>query len=533
MGDATLAAQMRAPVLSYLLLMLAAGLAGLAVLAIMPPFEGFDETAHWSTLQQVADTGHSPVYGLDTISTDIARYRGPTPYSAPGLAAPALTYERFRLAGAPALTMRPGAYGRGGFRNWEAQHPPLYYRVLAPLYGAAKGLVMRDHIMVLRLASWMLAVAGLALGAEGARRFLPDGAKIALVIAAWPLLVPEFLPEMARLGNDSLCLLFAGGAWAVLMRLLSPRGGWGSAAALGILLGLGLLTKALFLPIVAGTGTLLGLKWLRERTLSLAIQFALAIGLAAAIGLWWYIARHAATGSFSGSDEFIQFQQHSGGFFVNLGARFSFLELLKGVTNIVVGFIWGGTWSLAQPHTVLLLGPALLIAAPMIIWLKNWREMGWSDLAAALWIVPLAASLVYHVLVLIAFTGSGVGTPGHYLHIVAPAFGLAVARGWRWRWAGVLLIGGTALFTAYIWIQELALFSGCAGKNSMTNHYVFDQACFIDVHSLGALAHPGVALGSLLLSLVCLGMTLVRLRGSIVRATTVGMAELKPLFDTP
>ena len=56
---------------------------------------------------------------------------------------------------------------------------------------------------------------------------------------------------MARLGNDTLSLLFAGMAWHFVLRLLAkPRRG--KAVLLGVALSLGLLTKSFFLPISAG-----------------------------------------------------------------------------------------------------------------------------------------------------------------------------------------------------------------------------------------------------------------------------------------
>jgi hypothetical protein len=41
-------------------LLLAALFIGLAHIALLPPFEGFDETGHYSYIQQLADTGRSP-----------------------------------------------------------------------------------------------------------------------------------------------------------------------------------------------------------------------------------------------------------------------------------------------------------------------------------------------------------------------------------------------------------------------------------------------------------------------------------------
>src|SRR5262245_26840722 len=42
------------------LLLLSSLVLGLAHIALLPPFEGFDETGHYSYIQQVAETGHWP-----------------------------------------------------------------------------------------------------------------------------------------------------------------------------------------------------------------------------------------------------------------------------------------------------------------------------------------------------------------------------------------------------------------------------------------------------------------------------------------
>jgi len=62
------------------LLLLAVGLAGLAHLAFLPPFEGFDETGHFSYIQQIADAGQIPHPGADRKSADVRAYPGPRAY---------------------------------------------------------------------------------------------------------------------------------------------------------------------------------------------------------------------------------------------------------------------------------------------------------------------------------------------------------------------------------------------------------------------------------------------------------------------
>jgi hypothetical protein len=187
--------------------------------------------------------------------------------------------------------------------------------------------------------------------------------------------------------------------------------------------------------------------------------------------------------------------------------RSSLLEFLRGLANISIDFIWGGTWSLAQPNPALLIGPALLVAIPLFNWLRDWRTLTWIDLAALLLPAGLAASLVYHVVVIIGLSGNGAGTPGHYLHIAAPAIALGVARGWRWRRpsVGLGLIAWTAAFTAYIWLMQLSLYSGCASKAAAHSRYVLDQGCLVDVHSLSVLSHPWLAGPALAAALLLMG----------------------------
>jgi len=112
-------------------LLLAVALAGIAHVAFLPPFEGFDETNHFSYIQQIADTGTIPRYGIDKASSDVDSYPGPRHYSPspPYDNVGGLTYRSFfNGSSVPSLTPEGGlAYRPGRSVNAEAQHPPLYY----------------------------------------------------------------------------------------------------------------------------------------------------------------------------------------------------------------------------------------------------------------------------------------------------------------------------------------------------------------------------------------------------------------------
>lgn len=473
------------------LLLAAVAFLGLAQIAFLPPWEGFDETAHWSYIQQLADTGHAPRYGVDALSSDVAAYPGPMAYGAfaPFERTGRPTYRSYRLAGSAALRGGPTRYVGAGSLDWQAQHPPLYYALMTPLYRAAHGLGWVDHLLVLRLASFALAFAGLAIGVLGTVRYAGSvGAWTAPIMAAWPLLFPQFFPEFARLGNDSLCLLLTSLAWVALLKLLSGQGGWISALGLGVSLGLGLLTKAFFLPVGAGVLLMLGL-WQRVGGFkpSRLGQAAVAVAAALAIGGWWYVSRQLQTGSLVGSDEFIRFNQAGG--LGRLAGLFSLGALMRGLGVIVGTFAWAGTWSLTRLPEALLAPPVLLLG--LTLWgyalsLTRKDLIGWSPVALA---APFLAGLVYHVFVWMA--GVGAATPGWYLHILAAPLGLAVARGWTRPRALGLLALLTGLYEAATWAFQLSMFSGCAAKLGADKHYSLAGAgCFIDGHALSVVGHP-------------------------------------------
>jgi hypothetical protein len=48
---------------------------GISHVAFLPPWEGFDETAHFSYIQQIADTGSLPKQNRAKISKEVEEYK--------------------------------------------------------------------------------------------------------------------------------------------------------------------------------------------------------------------------------------------------------------------------------------------------------------------------------------------------------------------------------------------------------------------------------------------------------------------------
>jgi hypothetical protein len=484
------------------LLLIAVFLVGIATLTLLPPWEGADETAHWSYIQEVSDLRHAPRPGVDTLSGDLARYPGPRPYgdTEPFDDTGYPTYRSFREAPAAIGGVTPKAYTPSDTLNWEAQHPPLYYDLMVPAYRALHALPFRNHLEGLRFVSWLMAFGGLAIGALATLYLAPGWAKpSAPLMAAWPFMAPQFFLALARLGNDSLCLLLCGVVWLLLLRLAArfdrPILGLAlEAVLLGASLGAGLLTKAFFLPIGLGAAAYLVFLGWRAGTPIRGVGLALgALVVAVAIGSGWYLAQSAVTHDLTGGGDFVALKRN-GGLANGLSAHADPIALVRGFAAMAATLVWTGSWSLAKPPEILILGPLLLVAIPLATWAGRLRALPPLAWAPLFLVGPLLLSLCYHIVAYVALTGRGASTPGYYLHILAAPMAFAVSLGWR---KGILLPAlwlYTAVFTVGMWGLEASLFSGCAAKLKIDPHYSFKgAACLVDVKQLAALGHPAIA----------------------------------------
>jgi hypothetical protein len=481
----------RQPSYTGFLMLAAILLVGIGYLSILPPFEGFDEYVHYSSVRQVADTRTVPIFGRSFIDQTVVDYasHGPMPWSsgAPPFAglgpmtypsffanpAAVAHYEVYRIS-PPQERFTPGAD-----ENYEAQHPPLYYLLMAAIMRAADGFSFVDQILILRLVSYILAWTGFALGWYATQSYsgklIPQG--VATGYLFFPFVVPMFFSEFARIGNDSLCLFLIGLAYILSLAVFyRDDGGVAKPVSLGVILGLGLLTKAFFIPIIAGYSLFIALRAWQVRHLHAMLCRQLSIlGLvivpALILGGGWYVYDFIAYGSPTGSAEAIWLAQN-GGLFSNLLQKFSVYVLIHNVIAIAVSWSWAGSWSLVRMSPVLHF-PLLLVTgwilANYIVFARRY-DYG-NPIWLPVWLVaPFLGGLLYHALVVIA-EGTG-GTPGWYLHILAPFLALAMGYGIeciRMNEVGRLLLvpalAYSFLFLLLALWSQMALFAGCAIKN--------------------------------------------------------------------
>jgi uncharacterized membrane protein YeaQ/YmgE (transglycosylase-associated protein family) len=499
-------------------------LIGFAQICELPPFEGFDEIAHYSYIQQVAETASWPHFD-DPLSAEIDEYLQVAPSSSSlqarwsysgFFASPANIIDMGRIA---VYSNRDGsrAWLPGSGANWQAQHPPLYYLVMAPFYKLSKNWSLAAQLLFLRGISYFVAWIALCLASFSmiSRSQSPlIASALILAPALWPFFFPMWFPEMARLGNDSLVILLAACACLALKKLPESDANIFRYAVLGVLFGLGLLTKATFFPFAVVTAGFLGLQTWQARGISSTMNkrayglmvFVFVIGV---ISGWWYLGKYIETGSALGSNDAI-FLNQSGGLLKGLGHNASFRKVfIDWPSFLASSFVWVGTWSFVRwpPMSLLPLITMIWLFAAGYIGAVRRSDVHAKDCLPALTFAALLFALFNHSLVFIAAYGA-VGGAGYYLHsflpILVPLVGYGLARTVAVRETHrviFVLALYPAVFLPAMLITQGLFFAGCELRHD--EHSPIDTSLLLNclandlsgrVKNLSTLSYPWLAI---------------------------------------
>jgi 4-amino-4-deoxy-L-arabinose transferase-like glycosyltransferase len=228
-----------------------------------PDWQVPDEPAHYNYIRQLAEERRLPVLEMGDYDQD---YLG------------RLTSERFPSE-LPLNTVE--------YEDWQ---PPLYYALATPIY-----LLFDGALLPLRLFSLLLGAGVVVLAYAVAATVFPGRFLLALGTAAFVAFVPQHVAMMAGVNNDSLTELLIGAALLLVLLWLreEDRGGSGDVwlVGLGVVVGLGLVTKASFFPVVLTVGLTLVVVWWRadewtwkQLLRTLVLVFGPAVLIAAP---WW------------------------------------------------------------------------------------------------------------------------------------------------------------------------------------------------------------------------------------------------------
>jgi len=318
--------------------------------AMFPLWEGFDEFAHFGVIRAMAVKGvwlpprNQPEPRDVVESLQLA----PVPWQVRGWHEfrSSLTEEQYwalpageRHQRESALRNLPASWSRedsAGPSAYEALQPPLYYWLMAPVLYVLKDSGLLAQVLWLRMLS--AAIASLAVPLTFAIAFAVTGREpVALGCAAVLAVMPGFAIDVGRVSNESLSiLLFTVLTW-VGLRVLTRAPDMRGAVALGVCLGLGLLTKAYFLTAVPAVFLLLIYKYRRAWTAGVASGAVTLV-----IAGWWYARNILTTGTLAGLAESVILRNKS------LPAILSVIPhvpWLRALDTILVSHLYYGGWS--------------------------------------------------------------------------------------------------------------------------------------------------------------------------------------------
>ena len=176
--------------------------------------------------------------------------------------------------------------------NWCAHHPPLYYLVMLPIDVILGDKPIATRVLAMRLFSVILSTFTIIIAALVGKLLFGAQSFTWLLVPAIFLFSPVFTFDQACINNDHLLIPM----YALLLYLMLK---WSETPltnkrliGLGLIVGLGILAKLLFLTAVPLVFLFV---WLKERghglqsLKSASRKLALFTMLLAAISGWWFV----------------------------------------------------------------------------------------------------------------------------------------------------------------------------------------------------------------------------------------------------
>jgi 4-amino-4-deoxy-L-arabinose transferase-like glycosyltransferase len=224
---------------------------------LTPAWQAPDEPAHFNYVRQLA--------------------AGSLPIMEPGDYDQAYINEIvFEEAFAPGYSIEPLSY-----EDWQ---PPLYYLLQTPLFVAGGG-----SLTTMRMFSLLLSAGTVVLAYAIALRIAPTEQWLALTAAIFVAFLPQHMAMMTSINNDVLAELLIAAALYLIVDVGLPDQNRVNAKLLllGVLLGLGFLTKASVYPLAIVAGLVLLWRYWGNwgamlRAGSLVFIPAILLGM-----LWW------------------------------------------------------------------------------------------------------------------------------------------------------------------------------------------------------------------------------------------------------
>ena len=280
---------------------------GVIITFVHAPYSGHDEVAHYAYLQIVAEEHRIPV--LPELTEWRAIHEAENVYSHDRMPAEFWKYcRRTTIDWSPgcgdydsaiyAMTLG-GKYFPTGW-IYTANHPPLYYLVMTPIFWLTEGQSIESQLYVLRLAAIPFGLLTVLFAYLTVRTLFPRDRFLAMMVPAFVAFQPQISYEAAMLNNDVLAITFTSAVILLLTRGLKTRFPIRTVVLIGFCYGLAVLSKntSLTTGAIVGFAMILGLgvrnwrEWLPKGALAAAVT---------GLMIWpWYVYMHRTYGDFTG-----------------------------------------------------------------------------------------------------------------------------------------------------------------------------------------------------------------------------------------
>jgi len=481
--------------------------------ALLPLWEGFDESFHYAYVESLWQTSQLPVLGRTLIPADVydSFLLAPVSYIVQGWIPQATTFDAWsslpeaekERRRSQLERLRPQPRSPAG-TNYEAHHAPLAYLLLALLDRPMSHAPITVRVLVLRLFGAVCGTLLLYFGAGALFRALrlPEPSANA---ALFTIFCSQMLyATIAHVANDWLAVGISALFLASMARLVTTPDRR-TALTVGLWLAAGLLTKAYFLAFaplaVAASALLIG----RGR---LQVKTALLVGtMVLVLAGPWYARNLALYGNVSGTQE-----EYDG---IGIGQTLAAAPHIDWVAT--AGFLaraslWTGNNSFTAYSRKTLNGILALLFAALVAWVMSRRSIQPAEQILFAAIVLFSLAVAYASCASFAHTHGDVpgASPWYTQVLLTPVIALAYLGLSRWKSAGpVLAVCTVALWTWVLtvtWIVKLfPLYSGAGAAplriHDLWNWYMHRAAAHMHDLSLLGLAPASLLYAGLVVSL--------------------------------
>lgn len=256
-----------------------------------PPFEAVDEIRHFRYVRYLTLNRALPPVSAES-SRELQAHHPPLYY-----ALAALITAPVQSGAGPDYTSPVNPFW--GFRYFE----PSTDNKNQYLHSPDERWQFTGATLIIYLGRWLSMLFGLATALMAyrlSRTLFPDRPGLALGAMAFVAFNPMFLHGSASLNNDTAVAFF--GSWAIVESAAIARFGSTTrqSVALGIALGLGILSKASALPLLFVAAAAFVAAWFyndRRRTLAGVL---ITITLITFLTGWWFARNYTQTGDLMG-----------------------------------------------------------------------------------------------------------------------------------------------------------------------------------------------------------------------------------------